>query len=58
MWLTKDTNLPEPRRISDDAEQGSYVFFNHRLWEKVRVREYEALPSTKTDNDENFLRSK
>lgn len=37
MWLTKDSTLPEPRRVSDDEELGSYVFFNQRGWEKVRV---------------------
>lgn len=37
MWLTKDVNLPEPIQISADKEQGSYVFFNHNLWEKTRV---------------------
>ncbi|MDI1488692.1 MAG: transcriptional regulator [Ramalina farinacea] len=37
MWLTKDSTLPEPRRVSDDEELGSYVFFNQRGWEKMRV---------------------
>ena len=38
MWLTKDITLPEPVQISLEKEQGSYVFFNHMAWEKVRVR--------------------
>ena len=37
MWLTKDEAYPDPQRISDEAERGTYVFFNHRVWEKVRV---------------------
>ena len=37
MWLTKDGSLPEPVQISPEKEQGSYVFFNHMTWEKVRV---------------------
>lgn len=37
MWLTKDTNLPEPIQISSEKEQGSYQFFNPQQWEKVRV---------------------
>lgn len=38
MWLTKDMTLPEPIQLTSEKEQGSYVFFNHMAWEKVRVR--------------------
>ena len=38
MWLTKDISCPEPIQISQEKEQGSYVFFNYMAWEKCRVR--------------------
>lgn len=38
MWLTKDTNLPEPIPISAEKEQGSYLFWNPQQWGKLRVR--------------------
>ena len=37
MWLTKDPTLPEPLRPDPKGEQGSYIFFDFRRWEKVRV---------------------
>ena len=37
MWVTKDQNLPDPVQISAEAEKGSYVFFNHNTWNRVRV---------------------
>ena len=37
MWVTKDQNLPDPIPISAEAEKGSYVFFNHNTWNRVRV---------------------
>lgn len=37
MWVTKDQNLPDPIQISAEAEKGSYVFFNHNTWNRVRV---------------------
>ncbi len=37
MWLTKDTTLPEPIQISAEKEQGSYQFFDPKVWERVRV---------------------
>ncbi|KAL9128560.1 MAG: hypothetical protein Q9217_002793 [Psora testacea] len=36
MWLTKDPSLPEPRRITDEMEQGSYIFWNQREWVRIR----------------------
>ncbi|KAG8531750.1 uncharacterized protein KY384_003382 [Bacidia gigantensis] len=50
MWLTKDITLPEPQRLTEDRESGSYVFFNHLRWEKVRrtdfMLEYHELAPT------------
>lgn len=37
MWVTKDQSLPDPIPISAEAEKGSYVFFNHMTWNRVRV---------------------
>lgn len=37
MWVTKDQNQPDPIQISAEAEKGSYVFFNHNTWNRVRV---------------------
>ena len=48
MWLTKDLTLPEPVQISLEKEQGSYVFFNHMTWEKVRVRKADRSPPSIT----------
>lgn len=37
MWLTKDQAMPEPVILNPEAEKGSYVFFNHNAWQRVRV---------------------
>lgn len=37
MWLTKDQTMPEPVILNPEAEKGSYVFFNHNAWQRVRV---------------------
>ena len=46
MWLTKDVSMGEPIQISETAEKGSYVFFNHRTWQRARsefVLSYDLL---------------
>ena len=36
-WLTKESGL-EPSHKTDTFERGSYIFFDPRSWEKVKVR--------------------
>ncbi|KAL8996647.1 MAG: hypothetical protein Q9188_006524 [Gyalolechia gomerana] len=46
MWLTKDTTYGEPVPLGDGTERGSYIFFNHRTWQRARsefVLSYESL---------------
>ncbi|KAL9026272.1 MAG: hypothetical protein Q9196_005041 [Gyalolechia fulgens] len=46
MWLTKDTAFGEPVPLGDGTERGSYIFFNHRTWQRARsefVLSYESL---------------
>ncbi|KAL8703624.1 MAG: hypothetical protein Q9201_003194 [Fulgogasparrea decipioides] len=46
MWLTKDPNFGEPVQISEGVERGSYIFFNHRTWQRARSEfelSYESL---------------
>ncbi|KAL9601459.1 MAG: hypothetical protein Q9219_002525 [cf. Caloplaca sp. 3 TL-2023] len=45
-WLTKDTTYAEPVPLGDGTERGSYIFFNHRSWQRARsefVLSYESL---------------
>ena len=37
MWLTKDPSLQEPVTLGPEKENGSYIFFNHTTWERIRV---------------------
>ena len=48
MWLTKDPNLPDPIRTDAKGEQGSYIFFDFRRWEKVRVSTPKGTTHLKT----------
>lgn len=56
MWLTKDQTMPEPVILSPEAEKGSYVFFNHNAWQRVRVsRANSGLLSTLTSLSSRIL---
>lgn len=38
MWLTKDPTAPDPQPIvHNESERGTYIFFDHRRWERQRV---------------------
>jgi len=34
LWLTKDPTFGEPLPISQEAEHGRYVVFNHHIWQR------------------------